>query len=161
MGFVDPNANSWVELPGFPGSEINLQDELGYYDQQKVTSAALDAMKIPKDVDERELMEEMEVKLNLAINGPTRILAWVNDWKGPEFQDKHGNPVAFGPDALKWLDTDTAKAIHKAIDERIEKNEAEKKLRSGRLVLEPTSSSANGSDGLTTTYREVPPPGEA
>jgi len=61
-----------------------------------------------------------EIGLDLAINGPERILTWVLDWN---FSDAEARHVPFGAEAVDELDPVTATEIHEALNDHIERYE--------------------------------------
>lgn len=115
---------------------VEIKHELTYRDQQRMQGAIMDSLVIKGGGDDGEpdwdeVEREMRVKLDVASDGPAKILTHVIDWN---LEDGEGNIVDLCRDAVDMLDNDTAEEIIRVIDEHEKQRKAERgnsKRRSG------------------------------
>lgn len=98
---------------------IDVKSRLTYGEAQQVAGAMLDTLLLPQDdeggdpdeVKER-LRRTLEIRLDVASEGPTTLLAWLVDWN---LEDENGSSVAVSLEALLLLDPEVAKEMSRVI----------------------------------------------
>jgi len=111
----------WDEDLAEPGAIwIELKDRISYGDENDMAGKIVRSIKVPDNASEdevRELKKEIEVMLDISIDGPFRILVWTVDWN---LQDENGKTVEIEFDAIRALDLEWADEVNRVITEHEE-----------------------------------------
>ena len=102
---------------------IEVKSQITYGDQQALAAKLVDSIEIPTDVMQDDAAREnfkqgLRMKLDIAGDGPAKILIWGIDWN---LEDGDGYVVEFCMDSVLNLDTDTAAELNRVIDEHAKK----------------------------------------
>lgn len=106
---------------------IDVKERLSYGERQEVAGSMLESLLIPqsndKDLDpaarREQLKRAMEIRLDVAGEGPTSLMAWLVEWN---LEDEDGTPVALCLEALLQLDPEVADEIGRVIEEHASGN---------------------------------------
>lgn len=111
----------WDETADTPGAEwIEVKNQISYGDEQDMAGKVVTSIKVPAGADEaerQEIKDTLEVMLDVAIDGPFKILVWTVDWNlaGPD-----GKQVDLEFDAIRALSLEYADEINKLINDHAE-----------------------------------------
>ena len=81
----------WDEAEGAGAEWIKIKNQITYGDEQDMAGKVVKSIKIPENATEDEKMglkREVEMMLDVAIDGPFKILVWVVDWNLKDQSDK-------------------------------------------------------------------------
>lgn len=96
---------------------IDMQTELTYGDQQALAGAIFNSLQLGGDESLNE--DALSIKLDVAYDGPAKILAWVVDWN---LEDEEGARLSVDMETILALASVYAKEIHRVIDRHVEEN---------------------------------------
>lgn len=125
----------WDGDAGETGVEwIELKRQITYGDEQDMAGKIVKSIKIPEGADDeqkKQLKAEVEVMLDVAIDGPFKILVWTVDWN---LADDNGKSVDLEFESVRQLSLDYADEINRIIKEHEEatgQGKARKKKSTG------------------------------
>lgn len=118
--FVTPGSQRlplWGAELSDPGAEwIEVKNQITYGDEVDMAGKILTGIRMPdnaSDEEVRQIRQSVEIMLDVAVNGPFRILVWTVDWN---LKDEDGKTVELSFEAVRRLALAWSDEINRLID---------------------------------------------